>query len=170
MTGVRWSDEDFAEFSRKRADKAVVRDGAAVARRTHNPQAGGSSPSPAPSRRNRHDEDDLQEAVAEFLDMALLPPARWLHIPNGGTRDTKEAARLKAMGVKAGAADVMVLTGAGRFIWIELKSATGRLRPEQAQWRDWCQTIGAPWFLCRSLADVIEALTSCQVRLKGRLT
>lgn len=173
MTGVRWSDEDFAEFSRKRAaDKAVVRDGAAVARRTHNPQVGGASPSPAPSRQpKQRPEEELQKVVAEYLDYSLVPPARWLHIPNQrGTRAQFENELLKAMGVKAGAADVLVFTPGGRFIWIELKSETGRLSAEQQDWRDWAQTIGAPWFLCRSLADVIEALTSCQVGLKGRLT
>lgn len=114
-------------------------------------------------------EDEIQKAAAAFLEIALPPPLRFLHIPNGGTRDYGEAAKLKAMGVKAGAADIMIL-GWRTFIWIEMKSRTGRLRPEQKEWRDWCHSIGAPWFLCRSVSDVAEALASLQIRLNGRLT
>jgi hypothetical protein len=154
VAGVRWSEEDLAEFSRKRAGREA------------------DSKATAPARKPvQRPEQDLQRAVAEFLDLCLLPPARWLHIPNQvGTRDRYEAELLKAMGVKPGAADVLVLTGAGRFVWIELKSDAGRLSPAQQDWRDWCQSIGAPWFLCRSVADVVEALRSCQVRLRGALT
>ena len=101
-------------------------------------------------------EDEIQIAAAAFLEIALPPPLRFLHIPNGGSRNAAEAGKLKAMGVKAGAADIMVL-GFHPFIWIEMKSRTGRLRPEQKEWRDWCRSIGAPWFLCRSVEDVAEA-------------
>jgi len=78
------------------------------------------------------------------------------------------AALLKAFGVKKGAADVLILGWPASFIWIELKTATGTLTREQKDWRDWCRSIGAPWFLCRSLDDVIEALESLQIRLLAR--
>lgn len=153
MTGVRWSEKDLAEFSQRRDGQQVVDRQRAAARK----------PVSRP-------EQELQIQTAEFLDWALMPPARWLHIPNGEKRDDHIAAILNAMGVKPGAADILVFTPGGRFIWIELKSETGRLSASQVDWRDWCRSIGAPWFLCRSLADVIEALTSCQVRLRGALT
>lgn len=113
-------------------------------------------------------EEEIQVLVAAFLDRALPRDYRWLHIPNGGARSKREGGLFKAMGVKAGAADVLILTPVGKFIWIELKTATGRLRPGQEDWRDWCRSIGAPWFLCRSLDDVIEALESLQIRLRVR--
>jgi hypothetical protein len=113
-------------------------------------------------------EDELQKQVAGFLDWALPAGFRWLHVPNGGRRDPVVAAILKGFGVKPGAADVLILTPAGRFVWIELKSPTGQLSSEQQDWRDWCRAIGAPWFLCRSLDDVVEALTSLQIRLRVR--
>jgi hypothetical protein len=112
-------------------------------------------------------EDDLQVQVAEFLELALPPPLQFLHIPNGGHRHPAVAAKLKAFGVKPGAADVLIL-GFHPFVWIELKTTKGRLTQEQKEWRDWCRSIGAPWFLCRSLEDVIEALQSLQIRLIAR--
>jgi hypothetical protein len=104
--------------------------------------------------------------VAEYLDWALPGDFRWLHIPNGEKRDPIIAAILKRMGVKQGAADVLILRPVGLFVWIELKSNTGSLSRPQREWRDWCRAIGAPWFLCRSLDDVIEALESLQISLR----
>ncbi len=129
---------------------------------------------PTPAKRQRQHpqdptEDEIQIAAMRFLDIALPSPLRAMHIPNGGSRNEFEAGKLKAMGVKAGAADILIL-GWRVFIWIELKSRTGKLRTEQAEWRDWCVAIGAPWFLCRSVEDVAEALESLQIRLIGRLT
>lgn len=119
------------------------------------------------TRSPHQSEDDLQKQVAAFLEWALPEPLRFLHIPNGGKRHPAVAALLKAFGVKKGAADVLIL-GWRSFIWIELKTATGSLSREQKGWRDWCHLIGAPWFLCRSLDDVIEALQSLQIRLVAR--
>jgi len=120
---------------------------------------------PAPIQRP---EQGLQITVAAFLDWALPEDYRWLHIPNGEKRNPVIAAILKAMGVKPGAADVLILCPNGRFIWIELKSTKGRLSTDQASWRDWCHAIGAPWFLCRSLDDVVAACEDAGVPLLGR--
>lgn len=114
-------------------------------------------------------EDEIQKAAAEYLELALPPPLRFMHIPNGGSRHPAEAAKLKGMGVQEGAADLLILGWPRSFIWIELKSRNGRLRTAQAEWRDWCRAIGAPWFLCRSVEDVADALESLQIRLIGRL-
>lgn len=131
-------------------------------------QRGAPGEKPRTSSRDAPAENPLQIAVAKFLDLALPAPLRWLHIPNGELRARAAAGKLKAMGVKPGAADVLIL-GFHPFIWIELKSASGRLTQEQKDWRDWCRSIGAPWFLCRSIEDVVDALESLQIRLKARL-
>jgi len=129
------------------------------------------APQPTSKKKKRsREEDDLQRQVASFLDWALPAEYRWLHVPNGGRRDRIAAAILKSFGVKPGAADVLIFTPGQRFIWIELKAAKGVLSKDQKDWRDWCRSIGAPWFLCRSLDDVIEALESLQIRLKGKPT
>lgn len=69
----------------------------------------------------------------------------WLwHTPNGGQRDVRVAAKLKAMGTLKGAPDLMALwmapldgNGGGllhRQAWIELKAGKGRVSPEQEEW------------------------------------
>lgn len=125
------------------------------------------APAPAAKKPRKREEDALQQQVAAYLDWALPAPLKWLHIPNGGRRDAVTAAILKSFGVKPGAADVLILRPQG-FIWIELKAPKGVLSEDQKAWRDWCRSIGAPWFVCRSLEDVIEALVSEQITLKGR--
>jgi hypothetical protein len=163
MQGVRWSEDDLkAHQARMGRTHPVPAAPACV-----------SADAPVSRPKRGHPEDDLQRQVAEFLDLALPHPLKWLHIPNGGKRDPVVAAILKAFGTKEGAADCLILgwmTPEGRptFIWIELKSPTGSLSPPQREWRDWCRSIGAPWFLCRSLDDVIAALTSLEIRLRVR--
>lgn len=51
------------------------------------------------------------------------------HIPNGGKRDAREAARFKAMGVKPGVPDIFLPVAHGGFhgLFIELKAPGGRV-------------------------------------------
>ena len=56
---------------------------------------------------NKHHEDYEQKLIFEWA--AYYPVLRWLHaIPNGGKREPREAARLKAQGVKAGVSDIFL--------------------------------------------------------------
>jgi hypothetical protein len=108
--------------------------------------------------------------VAQFLDASLPADWRWFHTPNeSGTRARWENQRLSALGVKPGVADVILLKPDGRDVWIELKSARGVLSEAQKGWRDWRRSIGAAWFLCRSLEDVVAALEDCGCALRGRI-
>ena len=53
-----------------------------------------------PARRN--DEEKLGRAVAQYLRFALPDDATFTHIPLGGQRHSRAAARLAGMGTKAG--------------------------------------------------------------------
>jgi hypothetical protein len=54
----------------------------------------------------------------------------------------------------AGVSDIIGWTNGGRFIAIECKSATGRLRPEQAGFLDALNRSGGIGILARSVNDV----------------
>lgn len=89
-------------------------------------------------------EYDLQRALVIWLDgnvdrsgqprtkPALAPNVVYFHVPNGGTRNAAEGARLKASGVKAGVPDLVFLAHQ-RFYCLELKEpgGNGRLSPAQ---------------------------------------
>ena len=44
-----------------------------------------------------------------------------IHVPNGGTRDPREARSLKAQGVMAGTPDLICIGIGGRVAWLEVK-------------------------------------------------
>ncbi len=81
------------------------------------------------TRRNRP-EEALQRAVASYLDLALPKDAVWFHCPSGGGRSKAEAGIFKAMGVKAGVPDLIIIYQ-GRVTAIELKAPGGTLSPGQ---------------------------------------
>lgn len=109
-------------------------------------------------------EDDLHRACVRWADaQAAAEPAlnALFHPPNGGQRDARAGARMKKLGAKAGVPDLCLpvqrtVTVAGDRqtvggLWIELKSANGRLRESQAEWRDRLIRYGHAWALCRTL-------------------
>lgn len=87
-------------------------------------------------RRNNDPEAQLQMAMVEYLDLALLPSEVWWSATLNGVRLTKrQAAKAKAQGLRKGLFDLIFvkLTGpeAGQTFHFEVKSATGSLTPEQ---------------------------------------
>ena len=59
------------------------------------------------------------------------------HVPNGGSRNKIEAARLKAQGVKSGVPDIVLPAARGEYhgLYIELKRQRGgRISEEQKKW------------------------------------
>lgn len=146
--------------------------------RGHGPDHGGGTPPPIRRDRRgetrtpfRRPEEALQKAVAAYLDAVLPPEWRWFHVPNQrGTRKAWENKLLKAMGVKAGVPDIVLLGPDARVAFIELKAGKGTLSADQKDWRDWI--IGGPgdWFGARSVADVERALHYLGVPIRGALT
>lgn len=114
-------------------------------------------------------EHQIQCAVARYLDLALsgLNDCTWWAVPNGGFRDIRTAAKLKAEGVKPGVSDIMVLWG-GRLICIELKNAKGRQAPEQKEWADTITCAGGVYYLARSVEEVEGFLDAAGLPLRAR--
>lgn len=90
-----------------------------------------------PRRRPQHLEDAAQAHLFTWLRLTRyqgrpIADLAW-HTPNGGRRHPREAARLKAMGVKPGVPDVFVAIPRNGLhgLFIELKA--GRNKPTEAQ-------------------------------------
>lgn len=81
-------------------------------------------------------EADEQKAV---LQWCVLMEGRWseleylYHVPNGGSRNAKEAANLKAQGVRAGVPDLELPAARGVYtgLHIEMKHGKNRVSKEQ---------------------------------------
>lgn len=114
--------------------------------------------------------EETQGQIALFDLLARLEP-RWpllqrcLHIPNGEKRDIATAARLKALGVRAGAPDIILPirnrcavfdypTGALSGLAIELKAKGGRASQAQL---DWLTALADEGWYARLCFDWTEA-------------
>ena len=77
----------------------------------------------------------LRYCAAEMWKYPMLD--NLLHVPNGGTRNKREAARLKREGVRAGYPDLILdYPSCGKHgLRIELKRTKGySIQPEQKEW------------------------------------
>ena len=84
----------------------------------------------------------------QFPKMAKLLIA----VPNGGSRDAREAVNLKIQGVVAGVSDLLLLTPRNGFgcLCIEMKTETGRQTELQSQWQIEAEKSGNKYVLCRN--------------------
>lgn len=120
------------------------------------------------TQRRQSPEEQLQMAVVKFLNHALDGNSFHFAVPNGGYRRLTEAMRFKAAGVVPGIPDIAVIDS-GRIIFLELKSDAGRVSDVQAWCHERLRRARVPVTVCRSLEDVVAALTAAGVPLKARL-
>lgn len=113
----------------------------------------------------RHIEDTLAVSVAQFLQ-AAAPDLLWWHVPNGGKRNKREAARFKLMGVRAGVPDLQVILANGSAAFIELKAPKKYLSKAQKVFRQQAEARGCAYVVCRSLDDVRVTLAEWGVPLR----
>lgn len=96
--------------------------------------------------------------------LKLYPDLKWLHhIPNGGSRDKREAAKLKGMGVKSGVPDLClpIKRGAYSGLYIELKKPMkGKVSPQQSEWITHLQSQGFGAIVCHGWLVARETLIS----------
>lgn len=124
-------------------------------------KATGAGAERKPRKKQGRAEEALTVAAATNLrhyeSLGLLS-AIWYHVPNGGSRNIAQGAMRKRMGVRRGTPDLVFhwRDGSG---FIELKSESGSLEPEQKTFRDLATSLGCKWALCRSVRQVEEHLT-----------
>jgi hypothetical protein len=111
-----------------------------------------------PRRRDANAEARLQgNDVLPYL-RRVAPDVMVFHIPNGGLRGKREAARLKWQGVLAGLPDLCLIAPVGRVFFMELKTKTGRLSADQKAIHGWLSAIGVSCAVIRSIDDARNAL------------
>ena len=85
----------------------------------------------------RHIEDDHCIALWEWAQHVPLLRKYLYHLPNGGKRNVREAARFKKMGVRPGVSDYHLPLARGPYIglYIEMKAPpNGRVQDSQKTW------------------------------------
>lgn len=120
-------------------------------------------------RKNANPEHKLQVQVRQYLMTALPPSIEWTANAAGVRVSIHAAKKMKAAGVRRGWPDLQFLFPDGVTRFVELKTPTGSLSPEQRDFRDRCLRIRPPvdiWALCRSVEDVAAALAGWGVELR----
>lgn len=87
----------------------------------------------------------LQKFAVTLLRFNAAPGVIAFAIPNGEARSARTGAKLKAMGVLAGVADMAVIMPGGSARFLELKTPKGRLSDTQKAFRDRCAASGVAY-------------------------
>ncbi|MEO1538506.1 MAG: VRR-NUC domain-containing protein [Pseudomonadota bacterium] len=117
-------------------------------------------------------EQDLQYAVVDWLDLAIDAKLGFFWAtPNetgvGGKRGKMLGAIRKRMGVRPGMPDIMVAhTEVSHPVGIELKTAKGRQTDNQKAIQARFEALGWPYYVCRSVDQVQDALEGAGVPLR----
>ena len=109
-------------------------------------------------------EDTEQIAVIQWAqyNMNHHPELKWLHhVPNGGSRNKREAVKLKQMGVKAGVSDLCLPYPKGIYcgLYIEMKYGDGRQQPSQKEFLKDMAEAGHFVATCYSAEEAISVIT-----------
>ena len=114
-----------------------------------------------------HVPTEAQEQTAVF-QWAEVMQRKWPelallhHIPNGGSRNAREAHNLKLQGVKPGIPDIFlpVARGGWHGLYIEMKRRQGaRLSDEQAKVLNALREQGYCAWVCKGANDAIDLIT-----------
>ena len=117
-------------------------------------------------------EEQIQASLVAHLHLRCRPDVVWFHVPNGGYRYKTTGAWLKAMGVRAGVADLIFIWSersewgevdaarekTTRVLCLELKSKRGSQRPEQQQFQTDCGVVGAIYEIADNIDDALAIL------------
>lgn len=108
----------------------------------------------------------------QIIDLLKLSGVRGLvfyHVPNGGRRNPREAARLKLMGVLAGVSDLALSIPGVGMAFMEIKAGRGRVSIEQEAFLAAMEAHGHRVAVVRSFDGAVEVLASWGAIAKVRV-
>jgi hypothetical protein len=105
-------------------------------------------------------EQQIHRAVVQHLRQRGAPGLVFIHVPNGGKRRPIEAVIFKALGVRAGASDLLLWRD-GKAFALELKAEGGRASKAQLQFLSDMERAGVHTCVAVGLDAAIRALEQC---------
>lgn len=114
-------------------------------------------------RNTLRSEDTEQMAVIQWAlyNQNRYPELKWLHhCPNGGSRNSLEAIKLKQMGVKAGVSDLCLPYPCGIYcgLYIEMKYGDNRHTARQKEFLKDMQEAGHFVATCYSAEEAVKVI------------
>lgn len=98
-----------------------------------------------------------QTAVIQWCDLQRIPV---YHVPNGGSRNTREAANLKRQGVRAGVPDLCIPVSRKGYhgLYVELKVGKNKPTAKQVEWINLLRREGYAAYVCYGADNAIECI------------
>ena len=101
----------------------------------------------------KHQESDIQRECIKWFRLRFKEPKYLIFaVPNGGKRNRIEAAIMKAEGVRAGVADLIIISN-HKLFFIEMKAAKTVQTETQIEFEKIVNRLGFDYYLCRSFDD-----------------
>lgn len=110
-------------------------------------------------------ESDVQAHIFQWA--SYIRPLQYMFaIPNGGSRDVREAVNLKRQGVKKGVSDIFIPIPTPRYhgMFLELKVGKNKPSKEQLAFLKFVSSVGYCGVVCYGFE---EAVNTIQNYLKG---
>lgn len=106
----------------------------------------------------RHVESRIQQSCVTWFRMQYPSIGRLLFaVPNGGSRNAREAGIMKGEGVTAGVSDMILLYPCSGYncLCIEFKTEAkdSKQSPYQKEWQELTERAGNKYIICRSFDD-----------------
>ncbi len=149
--GSRWTEQELSQFQEGRATKqAQLKQGM-----KDKPSAKKKEPA--------QPETIIQQHVVRWFAVTfpdIYKTGALFAVPNEGKRTRATASRMKAEGMFPGVADLILLLPRGGFhgACIEMKSKSGRMRPEQSEWLENRKKDGYFVVTCYSYEGAVNEL------------
>ena len=102
-------------------------------------------------QRHRHIEGDIQEACVKWFRYAY-PNYIIFAVPNGGTRNGREAVQLKREGALAGVADLVIVIE-GAVLFVEMKTKNNKQQESQKVFQKNVERLRHQYVVCHSLQE-----------------
>lgn len=108
----------------------------------------------------KHKESELQQNCIKWFRLYYASKIIFA-IPNGGSRNVIEAARLKREGVLAGVADLCILVVNSQYhaLFVEMKTVKGVQSENQKAFEQYCIKNDYQYSVCRSFDEFIKIVT-----------
>ena len=100
----------------------------------------------------KHQESTLQTSCVKWFRIQY-PNFVIYAVPNGGSRNVREAQRLKAEGVLAGVADLVIMLPQGKSLYIEMKVKGNKQTDNQKDFQQKAEALGYKYYVCYSFDE-----------------
>lgn len=114
-----------------------------------------------PKKKRSFEESRTQIACVRWFRLQYPKHSKvFFSVPNGGSRNEREAKTLKSEGVTSGVSDLILLIPRQGFnyLCIEMKTEKGVLSKEQKEFKNQVDENGGLYVVCRNVTDFMKVI------------